>query len=160
MFRGKLRARPACGLRRQTNQSAACFRNRSLDHLHFYCIVPGCSPRARQATVLPVLSLNCKAAFISSPRRSGCSGSGCPIAQLFFLNFDDQLGVFQLLRQAGNIGLQIAILLDLRADHDLGAALLGREGIKLSLFVLPLPGAQVRKVQPSRRSKVPIAPES
>src|SRR6202790_3122164 len=50
----------------------------------------------------------------------------------FFLNFDNQLGVFQFLGQAGDDGLLLAVLLDQRTDNYLGAALLGCEGIELS----------------------------
>src|ERR1035441_1093761 len=53
-----------------------------------------------------------RAALISSPRRSGCSESGCPTAQPLFLNFNDQLGVLQFLGQEGIDSLQCAVLLD------------------------------------------------
>jgi len=63
------------------------------------------------------------------------------------LNLDNQLGVLKFLGQAGDDGLLLAVLLDQRTDNYLGAALLGCEGIELSLFALPPPGAQVRRVQ-------------
>jgi hypothetical protein len=45
------------------------------------------------------------------------------------LNLDDQLGVLQLLDQAGIGSLQFTVLLDQWADNNLGAALLGRQGV-------------------------------
>src|ERR1035437_3700286 len=65
----------------------------------------------------------------------------------FFLNFDDQLGVLQLLGQTGNDGFLLAVLLDQWTDNYLGAALLGSKGVELSLFSLPSPGAQMRGVE-------------
>src|ERR1035437_6971357 len=65
----------------------------------------------------------------------------------FFLNFDDQLGVLQLFGQAGNNGFLLAVLLDQRTNNHFGAALLGREGVDLSLLLLPPPGSQVRGVE-------------
>src|SRR5664279_3369357 len=65
----------------------------------------------------------------------------------FFLNFDDQLGVLQLIGQAGNNGFLLAVLLDQRTNNHFGAALLGREGVDLSLLLLPPPGRQVRGVE-------------
>ena len=94
------------------------------------------------------LSPNCRAAFISSPRRSGCSESGCPTAPPLFLDLDDQLSILQLLGQSDNGGLLLAVLLDQWADNHLGTALLGREGVDHSLFPLPFPGSQVRGVEP------------
>jgi hypothetical protein len=63
------------------------------------------------------------------------------------LNLDDQLGIIQLLGQADIGGLQLVDLLYQWADNHFGAALLGCEGIELSLFALPPPSAQVRRVQ-------------
>src|ERR1017187_229015 len=105
------------------------------------------TPRARQATALPTQSLNSRAALISSPRRSGCSESGCPTTQPLFLNLDDQLGVLQLLRQAGICGLQFAVLLHQWTDNHLGATLLGRQSVELALLALLSPCGQVRGVE-------------
>jgi len=63
------------------------------------------------------------------------------------LDFDDQLGILQLLGQAGIYGQKFAVLLDQWADNDLGAALLSRESVELALLALLSPGAQVRRVE-------------
>jgi hypothetical protein len=64
------------------------------------------------------------------------------------LDLDDQLGILQLLGQAGIGGRQFAVLLDQWTDNHLGAALLGREGVDAALLALPSPGGQVRGVEP------------
>src|ERR1035438_6499573 len=65
----------------------------------------------------------------------------------FFLNFNDQLGVLQLLGQAGNDSLLLAVLLDQWTDNHFGATLLGRQSVELALLPLLSPGGQVRRVE-------------
>src|ERR1019366_362418 len=67
-----------------------------------------------------------------------------PAPQPLFLNLDDQLGVLQLLRQAGICGLQLPILLHQWTDNYLRATLLGRKSVKLSLLALLSPFGQGR----------------
>ena len=59
----------------------------------------------------------------------------------------DSPHVFEPLRQAGICGLQFAVLLHQWTDNYFGAALLDCECVELSLFALPPPGAQVRRIQ-------------
>ena len=63
------------------------------------------------------------------------------------MDLDDQLGILQLLGQAGNDGLLLTVLFEQRADNNLGTALLGCERVDSSLLALPLPGGQVRGVE-------------
>jgi hypothetical protein len=63
------------------------------------------------------------------------------------LNFNDQLGVLQLLGQAGIDSLQCAVLLDQWTDNHFGATLLGRQSVELALLALLPPFGQVRVVE-------------